>query len=187
MNTPEDTEILRLFSDENSRNAALSLLIKNYQKVLYWHIRKIVINHDDADDVLQNTFIKIWRGLSNFRGDSALFTWVYRIATNESLAMLRSKKQQNTTSIHPLEYQLSKSLESDKYFSGDEIQLRLQQAILTLPEKQRIVFNMRYYDEMPYEKIAEILETSVGGLKANYHHAVKKIEDFMKEHVNSKN
>jgi RNA polymerase sigma-70 factor (ECF subfamily) len=175
----EDKDILTLFKDEKTRNTALSQLISKYQKMLYWHIRKIVIDHDDSDDVLQNTFIKIWKGLENFREDSQLYTWMYRIATNEALTMLRQKKKANTTSIHPIEYELSKNLESDNFFKGDEIQLKLQQAILTLPEKQRIVFNMRYYDETPYEKMSEILETSVGALKASYHIAAKKVEEFL--------
>ena len=175
----EDKDILALFKDEKTRNTALSQLISKYQKMLYWHIRKIVIDHDDSDDVLQNTYIKIWKGLENFREDSQLFTWMYRIATNEALTMLRQKKKANTTSIHPIEFELSKNLETDNYFKGDEIQLKLQQAILTLPEKQRIVFNMRYYDETPYEKMSEILETSVGALKASYHIAAKKVEEFL--------
>lgn len=172
-----DAEILLLFKDEKTRNAALGHIIANYQQRLYWHIRKIVIGHDDADDVLQNTFIKIWKGLENFKEESQLYTWMYRIATNEALTLLRQK--QNTTSLHPIEYSLSKSLESDTYFKGDEIELKLQQAILTLPEKQRLVFNMRYYDETPYEKMSEILGTSVGALKASYHIAAKKIEEFL--------
>lgn len=175
----EDHIILELYKDEKSRNTALGHLIAKYQKPLYWHIRKIVIDHDDSDDVLQNTFIKVWKGLENFREDSKLYTWMYRIATNEALTHLKQKQKQQTSSIHPIEYQLSKSLESDTYFEGDEIQLKLQQAILTLPEKQRIVFNMRYYDEMPYEQMSEILETSVGALKASYHIAAKKIEEFL--------
>lgn len=174
-----DEEILALFRDESSRNMSLHYLIQKYQQKLYWHIRKIVISHDDADDVLQNTFIKIWKGLSGFKQESQLFTWLYRIATNESLTFLKQKARVNTTSIHPIEYQLSKSLESDSFFSGDEIQLKLQKAILTLPEKQRIVFNMRYYEEMPYEQMSEVLETSVGALKASYHIAAKKIEEFL--------
>lgn len=174
-----DTEILQLFKDEKTRNTALSHLISNYQQRLYWHIRKIVIDHDDSDDVLQNTFIKIWKGLENFKGDSQLYTWMYRIATNEALTLLRQKQKQNTTSLHSIEYSLSKSLESDTYFEGDEIELKLQQAILTLPEKQRLVFNMRYYDETPYEQMSEILDTSVGALKASYHIAAKKIEEFL--------
>lgn len=168
-----------MFRDEQSRNMALHHLIKKYQQKLYWHIRKIVISHDDADDVLQNTFIKVWKGLGNFKEEAQLYTWLYRIATNESLTFLKQKQKANTVSIHPIEYQLSKSLESDNYFEGDEIQLKLQKAILTLPEKQRIVFNMRYYDEMPYEEMSGVLETSVGALKASYHHAAKKVEEFL--------
>lgn len=174
-----DEEILAFYRDEKSQNMALHYLIQKYQKKLYWHIRKIVICHDDTDDVLQNTFIKIWKGLAGFKEEAQLFTWLYRIATNESLTFLKQKQKLNTTSIHPIEYQLSKSLESDDFFKGDEIQLKLQKAILTLPEKQRVVFNMRYYDEMPYEQMSEVLETSVGALKASYHIAAKKIEEIL--------
>jgi len=174
-----DEDILNLYRDDSSRNMALHYLIQKYQQKLYWHIRKIVISHDDADDVLQNTFIKTWKGLAGFKEESQLYTWLYRIATNESLTFLKQKQRANTISIHPIEYQLSKSLESDSFFSGDEIQLKLQQAILTLPEKQRIVFNMRYYDETPYEQMSAILETSVGALKASYHIAAKKIEELL--------
>ena len=174
-----DEDILKLYRDDSSRNIALHYLIRKYQQKLYWHIRKIVISHDDTDDVLQNTFIKTWKGLAGFKEESQLYTWLYRIATNESLTFLKQKQRANTTSIHPIEYKLSKSLESDSFFSGDEIQLKLQQAILTLPEKQRIVFNMRYYDETPYEQMSAILETSVGALKASYHIAAKKIEELL--------
>jgi RNA polymerase sigma-70 factor (ECF subfamily) len=175
----EDTVILKLYSDAQTRNAALTQLMDKYQKRLYWHIRKIVLSHDDADDVLQNTFIKVWRGLENFKAESSLYTWIYRIATNESLTFLRDKTRRNTTSIHPIEYELAHNLESDEYFTGDAIQLKLQKAILSLPEKQRLVFNMRYYDEMPYEQMSEILETSVGALKASYHIAAKKVEEML--------
>jgi RNA polymerase sigma factor (sigma-70 family) len=175
----DDSLILSLFKDEKTRNTALGHLISKYQQRLYWHIRKIVIDHDDSDDVLQNTFIKVWKGLEGFKEESKLYTWIYRIATNEALTHLRIKQKMQSESIHPIEYQLSKNLESDNYFTGDEIQLKLQQAILTLPEKQRIVFNMRYYDETPYEEMSEILETSVGALKASYHIAAKKIEEFL--------
>jgi RNA polymerase sigma factor (sigma-70 family) len=159
-------------------------IVKKHQKRLYWHVRKIVIDHDDADDVLQNTFIKAWKALENFKEESQLYTWLYRIATNEALGFLRQKQRMNTTSIHPIEYQLSKSLEGDVYFKGNEIELKLQQAILTLPEKQRIVFNMRYFDEMPYEEMSGVLETSVGALKASFHHAAKKVEGFLKGNLN---
>ncbi len=167
----DDKAILNLFRDEKTRNTALSQLIAKYQQRLYWHIRKIVIDHDDSDDVLQNTFIKIWKGLENFKEDSQLYTWIYRIATNEALTLLRQKERMNTSSIHPIEYELSKNLESDNYFTGDEIQLKLQQAILTLPEKQRIVFNMRYYDETPYEEMSQILETSGWRVKSELSHS----------------
>lgn len=179
MSEIEDKLILSRFRSIETRNTALSDLISKYQKRLYWHIRKIVIDHDDSDDVLQNTFIKIWKGLEQFKEESQLYTWIYRIATNEALSFLRSKQKKNTTSIHPIEYELSKNLESDAYFTGDEIQLKLQKAILTLPEKQRLVFNMRYFDETPYEEMSQILETSVGALKASYHIAAKKIEELL--------
>jgi RNA polymerase sigma-70 factor (ECF subfamily) len=175
----DDNLILELYRVENTRNDALTRLIARYQQRLYWHIRKIVIGHDDTDDVLQNTFIKVWKGLENFKGESRLYTWMYRIATNEAISLLRQKQRQRTSSIHPIEYELGRQLESDDYFTGDEIQLKLQQAILTLPEKQRLVFNMRYYDETPYEEMSEILETSVGALKASYHIAAKKIEELL--------
>ena len=166
------------------RDRVFETIVKKYQKRLYWHVRKIVVDHDDADDVLQNTMIKAWKALDNFKEESQLYTWLYRIATNEALGFLRQKNKNRTESIHPIEYQLSKSLESDVYFKGDHIQLKLQQAILTLPEKQRIVFNMRYYEEMPYEEMSQVLETSVGALKASYHHAAQKIEDFLKIELN---
>ncbi|HWY36919.1 MAG TPA: sigma-70 family RNA polymerase sigma factor [Bacteroidia bacterium] len=155
-----------------------------YQKRIYWHVRKIVVDHDDADDVLQNTFIKAWKALDNFKEEAQLYTWLYRIATNEALGFLRQKNRVSIQSIHPIEHQLSKSLESDTYFKGNELELKLQQAILTLPEKQRLVFNMRYFDEMPYEEMSQVLETSVGALKASFHHAAKKIEDLLKNQLN---
>lgn len=176
----QDSDIIEYFRKPELRNKALTLLIERYQKRLYWHIRKIVIAHEDADDVLQNTFIKIWKGLEGFNQESALYTWLYRIATNEALGFLRQKTRLRTESIHPIEYQLAQYLETDPLFKGDAIQRKLQQAILTLPEKQRIVFNMRYFDEMPYEQMSEILETSVGALKASYHLAAKKIEEQLK-------
>lgn len=179
MESREDTFILEQFKDEKTRNMALGQLMAKYHQRLYWHIRKIVISHDDSDDVLQNTFIKVWKSLEGFKAESQLYTWLYRIATNEALSFLRKKERKHTESIHPIEQELSKNLESDHYFTGDEIQLKLQQAILTLPEKQRLVFNMRYYDEMPYEQMSLILDTSVGALKASYHIAAKKIEEIV--------
>jgi RNA polymerase sigma factor (sigma-70 family) len=181
MSHEADKRILELYAVEGQRNEALKLVIDRYQQRLYWHIRKIVIGHDDTHDVLQNTFIRIWKGLAGFRSNSSLFTWMYRIATNEALTFLRQKEKRMTSSIHPIEHELGHTLESDPYFTGDAIQLKLQQAILTLPEKQRIVFNMRYYDQVPYEQMSEILETSVGALKASYHIAAKKIEGILTE------
>ncbi|MGQ1908606.1 RNA polymerase sigma factor [Marinifilum sp. RC60d5] len=180
MDTISDEEILALFQDKKTRSKAFSLLVKKYQERLYWQIRKIVMSHDDTDDVLQNTFIKIWKGLQNFRSDARLFTWMYRIATNESLTFLADKKKKHFAYANgEIEDLLLSNLEADEYFDGDNAQLELQKAILKLPEKQRLVFNMKYFDELKYEQMSEILETSVGALKASYHHAVKKIESIL--------
>lgn len=174
----ENTLVARLHNPSTQREA-FSELVKEYSEQLYWQIRKIVLSHDDANDVLQNTFIKIWTSIDNFRGDSKLSTWLYRIAINESITYLNKQRNLNNVSMDDSDSFLVHKLESDQYFDGDEAQLKLQKAILTLPEKQRIVFNMKYFDEMKYEEMSEILETSVGALKASYHHAVKKIEDFL--------
>ena len=176
-----DDKLLDMFRDESSRSYAYNLIVRKYQERLYWHIRRMVISHEDADDVTQNTLIKAWKGLHKFKEESQLYTWLYRIATNESITFLNKKKKRFFVSMNDVEHELSESLESDEHYSGDEIQLTLQKAILTLPEKQRLVFNMRYYDEMKYDEIAEVLGTSVGALKASYHHAVKKIENYIKE------
>lgn len=176
-----DKELLALFKNKEKRNYAFNLIVRKYQEKLYWHIRKIVIIHDDTDDILQNTFIKVWKGLDGFREDSKLYTWLYRIATNESLTFLKQKKTKYLLPIVDYENQLKETLQSDEYFNGTEIQLKLQKAILKLPEKQRIVFNMKYFEEMKYDDMAEVLNTSVGALKASYHHAVKKIENYFKE------
>jgi RNA polymerase sigma-70 factor (ECF subfamily) len=177
-----DKELLRLFRKAETRDHAFNLIVRKYQERLYWHIRKLIIDHNDTDDTLQNTFIKVWTGLDHFREDSGLFTWLYRIATNEALSFLNSKKRRFLLPLIDVEKQLSNTLENDEYFNGDELQLKLQKALLTLPEKQRLVFNMKYFDEMKYEEMAEILETSVGALKASFHHAVKKIEKYISEH-----
>ena len=174
-----DKDILEAFRAENSRNYAFNLLVKKYQQSIYYHIRRIVISHDDTDDLVQNTFIKIFQNLDNFREDAQLYTWIYRIATNEALAFLKSKRNKFFLPFVDVERQLSNSLKDTQFFNGDEIQLKLQKAILTLPEKQRLVFNMRYYEEMKYEDMSEILGTSVGALKASYHIAVKKIEELV--------
>jgi RNA polymerase sigma-70 factor (ECF subfamily) len=177
LSNTDDLEILKQFRDKNSRNYAFSLLVNKYKQQIYFHIRRIVINHDDADDITQNTFIKIFENLHKFREDSKLYTWIYRIATNEALGHLKSKRNRFFLPFIDVESQLSNSLKETDFFTGDEIQLKLQQAILKLPEKQRLVFNMRYYEEMKYDQMSEILGTSVGALKASYHIAVKKIEE----------
>lgn len=174
-----DKELLVMFREESSKNFAFNLIIKKYQKKLYSIIRRMIISHDDTDDVLQNTFIKMWHHLDSFKEDAQLYTWLYRVATNESLTFLKKKRTKFFVPIVDVEYKLSQSLEADQYFKGDEIQLRLQKAILKLPEKQRLVFNMKYFEEMKYDEMSEILGTSVGALKASYHHAVKKIEEYV--------
>ena len=181
MNSYSDKELLDMFRVNNTRSYAFNLIVRKYQERIYWHIRKIVINHDDTDDVVQNTFLKVYGGLESFREDSQLYTWLYRIATNEALTFLKRKKTKFLLPLVDVENQLANSLESDEYFNGNELQLKLQKAVLKLPEKQRVVFNMKYYDEMKYEDMSEILGTSVGALKASFHHAVKKIEKFLEE------
>ncbi|WP_319265558.1 RNA polymerase sigma factor [uncultured Draconibacterium sp.] len=175
-----DKHIITDLKDKNKRDLAFHQLVNTYQERLYWHIRKIVMSHDDADDVLQNTFLKVWRSIDNFREESSLFTWLYRIATNESITFINSKKKKSFMPMNDASEYLMDNLTSDPYFEGDEIQLKLQKAILRLPEKQRIVFNMKYFDDMKYDEMSEILDTSVGALKASYHHAAKKIEDYLK-------
>lgn len=177
-----DKELLSLFRNPDQKNYAFNLIVRKYQERLYWHIRKMVITHEDTDDLLQDTFVKAWKGLGKFRGESQIYTWLYRIATNESLSFLNEKRKKFFLPLVDVEKALSANLESDAYFNGDELQLRLQKAILTLPDKQRLVFNLRYFDEMKYEDMAEVLGTSVGALKASYHHAAKKIENIMKNH-----
>lgn len=173
-----DKELLEQFRNESTRNMAFNQLVRKYQKRVYWHIRRLVVDHDDADDVTQNTFIKAWKGLHGFKEDSQLFTWLYRIATNESFTFLKQKKANLNIPFDDVSYSMSK-IQDDNYFTGDEIQKKLQMAILTLPEKQRIVFNMKYFDELKYEEMSQVLDTSVGALKASYHIAVKKIEAFI--------
>jgi RNA polymerase sigma factor (sigma-70 family) len=174
-----DIELLENFRDPGKRSYAFNLIMCKYQQKIYWHVRRMVIDHDDANDLVQNTFIKAWKGLENFREDSNLYTWLYRIATNECLSFLRQKRLRTFISFGDIEQELSDNLIEDSYFRGDDLQLKLQKAILKLPDKQRIIFNMKYYDEMKYEEIAQILGTSVGALKASYHHAVKKIEKLL--------
>ncbi len=161
--------------------SAFQLLVNTYKERLYWHIRRIVVDHDDTDDILQNTFIKIFRNIGGFKGESKLYSWMYRIATNEALSFMKEKTRKLGNNDMEVQQKLIENLESDVYFEGDFIQLQLQKALATLPEKQKLVFNMKYFEELKYEEISEILETSVGALKASYHLAVKKIESFLIE------
>jgi len=181
MDNHTDSELLVMFRNPDTKHYAFNLLVRKYQERLYWQVRKIVISHDDADDVIQNTFLKVWGGLENFREDSQLFTWLYRIATNEALTFLKKKRTKLFLPIVDVEQQLARTLEGDPFIDGDSTALKLQKALLKLPEKQRLVFNMKYFEEMKYEEISEILGTSVGALKASFHHAVKKIEKFLEE------
>lgn len=175
----EDKELLLKIRNPDTRNYGFNLLVREYQKRVYWHVRKMVIDHDDADDVTQEIFIKVHKHIDRFREDAQLFTWIYRIATNECLTFLQKKRRRFFLPIGDVATELMARLDSTPQLSGEEIQLKLQKALLKLPDKQRLVFNMRYYEDMSYEQIAEITETSVGALKASYHHAVKKIEDFL--------
>ncbi|MBD1366854.1 sigma-70 family RNA polymerase sigma factor [Mucilaginibacter sp. ZT4R22] len=175
----EDEEILSKFRDEKTRNEAFNMLLKKYQQKIYWHVRRMVIDHDDADDLVQDVFIKVWKNLPGFRNDAQLYTWMYRIATNECITFLNKKKQKNNISLDDVDYELADTLSSSDQFTGDQIQRKLQEAILTLPDKQRLVFNMKYFDDMKYEEMSDVLGTSVGALKASFHLAVKKIEAFV--------
>jgi len=176
----DDFLLLQEFKEPATKERAFTAIIKKYQERLYWHIRRMVVDHEDANDVLQNMFIKVWKGLENFREDSQLFTWLYRIATNESLTFLTQKKKRNAVSLSDDENGLSNQLKSESGFDANKLEWKLQLGIQKLPEKQRLVFNLRYYDEMPYEQMSQVLDTSEGALKASYHHAVKKIEDYIK-------
>jgi len=177
MDKQTDEFLLSTFKSDPPKG--FNLIVQKYQERLYWHVRKMVIDHDDANDIMQNILVKAWKGLANFRADSGLFTWLYRIATNESLTFLKQKKSKFHNSISDLEGQLSGGTSSEGLITGDEIQVKLQLAVQSLPEKQKLVFNMRYYDEMKYEEMSKVLKTSAGALKASYHHAVKKIESFI--------
>ncbi|MFN0035610.1 MAG: RNA polymerase sigma factor [Saprospiraceae bacterium] len=171
-----DEQIMELLRSENTFERGFRLLMAQYRERLYWHIRRMVQVHDDADDVLQNTFIKVYRGILQFEAKSKLYTWLYRIATNEALTHLQSKARHASTSLDDSANLLSNRLRADEWFDGDAVQAKLLVAIGHLPDKQKQVFNLRYYDEMPYEEMSQMLGTSVGALKASFHHATKKIE-----------
>lgn len=177
----EIEELVLKLQDKKGRSIAFSRLMQLTQERIYWNIRKMVLNHDDANDVLQNTYMKAWRAIDNFRGDSQFFTWLYRISVNESLTFLSQQRIKNINSPLDLEDLLVSRMKADVYFDGNEAQEKLQKAILTLPEKQRLVFNMKYFDNMKYEDMSKILGTSEGALKASYHIAVKKIEAILRE------
>lgn len=177
-----DALLLQQFRDPQTKERAYTAIIKKYQERLYWHIRRLVVDHEDANDVLQNVFIRVWNGLQNFKEESQLYTWLYRIGTNESLTFLENQKKRSAVSLSDVETGLSNKIKADKHFDPNRLEWKLQLGIQQLPEKQRIVFTLRYYDEMPYEEMSRVLETSEGALKASYHHAVKKIEDFIKNH-----
>ncbi|OUS21224.1 RNA polymerase subunit sigma-70 [Nonlabens dokdonensis] len=180
-NTP-DEEILSLILDDATANQGFRLLVSQNQEQLYWQIRKLVLVHDDADDVLQNVFIKIFKGIKNFNGKSKLSTWMFRIAYNESMTFLKKKARNLQLSSQELQEHLTEKLEADVYFTGDEIELALQKALLELPDRQREVFNLRYYDDLKFKEIAEILDLTEGAVKSTYHIAAKKVEHFLKDH-----
>jgi RNA polymerase sigma factor (sigma-70 family) len=180
--TIHDTELLIQFRDPDTKEKAFTAIIKKYQEKLYWHVRRMVVDHEDANDTLQNVFIRVWNGLENFREDAQLYTWLYRIATNECLSFLEQQKKKATLSLDDSESGLGNKVIADKHFDPNKLEWKLQLAIQQLPEKQRVVFTLRYYDEMPYQEMSQVLETSEGSLKASYHHAVKKIEDYIVNH-----
>lgn len=181
-NASEEAQLTALLTDPETRRSAFTRMVGIYQEQLYWQIRKLLISHDDTADVLQNTFLKAWTNLDSFRGDAKISTWLYTIAHNESITFLQKRQaEQDMTQSDPEGY-LMDQLQADKYFDGDETQRALLMAIATLPAKQRQVFNMRYFDDMPYEQISEILNTSVGALKASYHFAAEKIADYLHNH-----
>jgi RNA polymerase sigma factor (sigma-70 family) len=178
----DDRELLLQFRQTATKERAFTGILKKYQEKLYWHVRRMVVDHDDANDVLQNMFIKVWKGLENFREDSQLYTWLYRIATNESLSFLEQQKKRSTVSLGDVEEGLSNKVKADTNFDANKLEWKLQLAIQQLPERQRLVFNLRYFDELPYNEMSRILDTSEGALKASYHHAAKKIEEFIRNH-----
>jgi RNA polymerase sigma-70 factor (ECF subfamily) len=178
----DDLDLVFQFKNETNKEIPFTKIVKKYQEKLYWLIRRLVIEHQDANDVLQNVFIKVWKGLDNFREDSQLYTWLYRIATNECFTFLEKQKKIRTNSLSNDENPLINKIQADKNFNANKLEWKLQLGIQRLPEKQKIVFTLRYYEEMPYEEMSKILGTSDGALKASYHHAVKKIEDFILNH-----
>lgn len=177
-----DIDLLHRFRVPATREAAFTDLIKKYQERLYWHIRRMVVSHEDANDLLQNVLIRVWNALEKFREESQLYTWLYRIATNECLSFLEQQKKKVTLALSDDENGMEQQLKADTHFDANQLEWKLQLAIQQLPEKQRLVFSLRYFDEMPYEEMSKVLDTSEGALKASYHHAAKKIERFLLDH-----
>lgn len=182
MSPLDDNEILRLFRQPGTKEGAFTILLKKYQEKLYWHVRRMVVSHEDTHDLLQNIFIKVWNALDKFREDSQLYTWLYRIATNECLSFIEQQKKKSTLSLSDDEAGYSERVRAEEHFDSSKLEWKLELAIQQLPEKQRVVFMLRYYEEMPYQQMSEVLGTSEGALKASYHHAAKKIEDFLLNH-----
>lgn len=176
-----DREILDIYKSEGGQNQAFNLIIREYSQRLYWHLRELVMSHDDADDLLQNTFMKAWGALPKFRAESGLYTWLYRIATNEALSFLKKERFNSKFSMTPYETKLACRVADDPYFRGDTIQLLLQQEVAKLPDKQRAIFSMRYFQEMEYAQIAEVMESNTDAVKASYSIACRKIEKQLKE------
>ncbi len=176
-----EKRLVTALQNPKTQDTAFRELMGLYKERLYWHIRNIVKTHDDTDDVLQNTFVKVYKNISKFKGESKLYSWLYRIATNESITHINKIAKRQQVNVEDVQHQLADSLYADSYYNGDEIQLKLQKALATLPQKQQIVFNMKYYEDMKYTDISAVLGTSVGALKASYHHAVKKIENYLTE------
>lgn len=174
-----DTELLALFREPDTKDKAFTSIVKKYQERLYWHIRRMLVDHEDSNDVMQNVFIRVWNALANFREDAQLYTWLYRIATNECLSFIEQQKRKASVPLSDVEAGLSNKIRADRDFDPNKLEWKLQLAIQQLPEKQRVVFMLRYYDEMPYDEMSKVLETSAGALKASYHHAARKIEDFI--------
>ena len=182
MDNYNEREIIALLQDSTRQREAFECIVKEYSEQLYWQIRRMVLSHDDANDILQNTFIKAWMNIDYFRGEAKMSTWLYRIALNECLTFLNKQRANTLLSIDDIHTELANKLETDPYFDGDETQRMFLKAVHTLPAKQQMVFNLKYFKEMKYEEISEILGTSIGALKASYHHAIKKIENFLKTH-----
>jgi RNA polymerase sigma-70 factor (ECF subfamily) len=179
LNPLSDSELLAQFKNPSTKETAFTGIVKKYQERLYWQIRRMAVSHEDTNDILQNVLVRVWNALDKFREDSQLYTWLYRIASNESLSFIEQRKKKSAVSLNDVENGISNKIKADEHFDSQKIEWKLQLAIQQLPEKQRVVFSLRYYDEMPYEEMSKALGTSEGALKASYHHAVKKVEEFL--------